>query len=278
VAAKSFNPVTPRPESSWGAPPRARAPREASGRGVTGAPTMTSSCDLYPLLAADGPTQMAADEALLDRAVPGRAGLRFYTWSDPTLSLGYFQRAADRLDVPTLAELPFVRRLTGGGAIVHHHDLTYALALPVAPPYRGAGDWVCRMHDIIRAAFSEFGISSALLGCGREQGRGRFLCFEHMTPGDVVIGDVKVVGSARRKRGTAVLQHGSILLAASPFAPHLRGVRDVAGLDATPADLVEPITRLFSQSTGWSLHECDSNDLRGTGIDRYRSSAWNERR
>src|SRR5438874_7982224 len=180
---------------------------------------MTPQCDLYPRLAADGPTQMAADEALLDRAVGGRAGLRFYTWSEPTLSLGYFQRAADRLHVPGLEALPFVRRLTGGGAIVHHHELTYALALPVAPPWRGGTDWVCRMHEIIRAAFAEFGVSAALLPCGRETGRGRFLCFEHVAPGDVVIGEAKISGSARRKRRTAVLQHGSILLAASRFAP-----------------------------------------------------------
>src|SRR5262245_28492209 len=239
---------------------------------------MTSRCDLYPLLAADGPAQMAADEALLDRAVNGRAGLRFYTWSEPTLSLGYFQRAANRLEIPALAALPFVRRLTGGGAIVHHHELTYALALPVAAPYRGAGDWVCRMHDIIRTAFSEFGVSSALLGCGRDEGRGRFLCFEHLTPGDVVIDDAKVVGSARRKRGTAVLQHGSILLAASPFAPHLSGVRDLSGVDAAPADLADVITHHFSQSTGWTLQAADANDLRQAGSDPYRLAAWNKRR
>src|SRR5437867_11338218 len=108
---------------------------------------MTPRCDLYSLLAADGPTQMAADEALLDRAIAGRAGLRFYTWSEPTLSLGYFQRATERLNVDNLSGLPFVRRLTGGGAIAHHHELTYGLARPLAPPWPGAADWVRRMHD-----------------------------------------------------------------------------------------------------------------------------------
>jgi len=239
---------------------------------------MTAHCDLYSLLSADGPAQMAADEALLDRAIAGRAGLRFYTWSDPTLSLGYFQHARDRLEVAALAELPFVRRLTGGGAIVHHHELTYALALPVALPWRGSTDWVCRMHDIIRTAFGEFGVSSALLGCGREQGKGRFLCFEHMTPGDVLVDGAKVVGSARRKRGNAVLQHGSILLAASPFAPHLRGVQELSRKGVMPAKLAEIITGHFSRATRWELQDSDPNVLRQTGNARYRQAAWNERR
>jgi lipoate-protein ligase A len=245
---------------------------------ATARQTMTAGCNYYPLLAADGPTQMAADEALLDRAVAGRAALRFYTWSEPTLSLGYFQRAADRLEIAGLAALPFVRRLTGGGAIVHHHELTYALALPVAAPWRGAADWVCRMHEVICAALAEFGVASALLGCGREDGRGRFLCFEHVTPGDVVVGDAKVVGSARRKRGTAVLQHGSILLAASPFAPQLKGIVDLCGVQLTPAELGQVITRGFAQSTGWTFRESEPTVLRQSKNDRYRDPAWNERR
>src|SRR5262249_35711609 len=79
--------------------------------------------DLFPFLTADGATQVADDEALLESAAAtGRPALRFYTWDPPTLSLGYFQPFADRLP-----GLPVVRRMTGGGAIVHHHELTYAL-------------------------------------------------------------------------------------------------------------------------------------------------------
>ena len=134
------------------------------------------------------------------------------------------------------------------------------------------------MHDAIRASLAEFGVSSALLGCGREQGRGRFLCFEHLTPGDVVVDTSKVVGSARRKRGTAVLQHGSILLAASPFAPQLKGIFDRGGVRPTPAELAEVIARRFAQSTGWAFHEIDASVLRQTKNDRYCDVAWNERR
>src|SRR5438309_978013 len=148
-------------------------------------------CDLFPLLTAGGPTQMAADEALLEHAAAtGRPAVRFYTWDPPTLSLGYFQPFATRLADPLLARLPVVRRPTGGGAIVHHHELTYALAVPTGATPPGT-NWVCRMHDVIRAALSGFGVASALLGRGREAGRGQFLCCAHLTPGDVVIGGYK---------------------------------------------------------------------------------------
>ena len=79
---------------------------------------------LLPFGSADGPTNMAADEALLECASAGVASLRFYTWTEATVSLGYFQPAAAREQVADLARLPWVRRSTGGAAIVHHHELT----------------------------------------------------------------------------------------------------------------------------------------------------------
>jgi lipoyl(octanoyl) transferase len=241
---------------------------------------MTVRCELFPLRSADGPTQMAADEALLAHAA-GHAALRFYTWSEPTLSLGYFQRAADRLTDRRLADLPFVRRPTGGGAIIHHFELTYGFALPVGLPPRDGATWVCRVHDAIRTALAEFGVASALLGCGRESGRGRFLCFEHLTPGDVVIGGAKVVGSASRKRAGAVLHHGSILLAASPHAPHLPGVRELAGMGIEAPELARVLAETFTQVFGWELAPGDWATLRSMQAEaerRYRDVSWNEKR
>src|SRR5437868_3538852 len=116
---------------------------------------MTSHvCDLFPLLSADGPTQMAADEALLDHVTAtGRPALRFYTWQPATLSLGYFQPAADRL-----AGVPYVRRASGGGAILHHRELTYGLALPPGAPWQSGASWLCRLHEFIGTALAAFDI------------------------------------------------------------------------------------------------------------------------
>src|ERR671938_8152 len=94
------------------------------------------TCRLLPSETADGPYQMAADDVLLAAAVEGVPSLGFYAGAPPTLSLGYFQRADERLADPKLAALPFVRRASGGGALVHHHEVTYALALPAGPPWQ----------------------------------------------------------------------------------------------------------------------------------------------
>ena len=69
---------------------------------------------------------MALDEVLLEGAILGEASLRFYQWREPTVSLGYFQPYAAAAG---LAGLPLVRRPTGGDLLVHHHELTYTLAL-----------------------------------------------------------------------------------------------------------------------------------------------------
>src|SRR3970040_852910 len=81
----------------------------------------------------DGPTNMAGDEALMtlvgtDDSPPT---LRLYQWIEPTISLGYFQHFVDyRALPPPAGELPVVRRLPGGGAILHDLELTYSLSLP----------------------------------------------------------------------------------------------------------------------------------------------------
>src|SRR5436190_6027688 len=93
-------------------------------------------CRLLPTVGRSGSANMALDEALLRSALERRvAGLRFYTWSEPTLSLGYFQAHAERRIDPLLADVAYVRRPTGGAAILHHRELTYALALPAGTPW-----------------------------------------------------------------------------------------------------------------------------------------------
>src|SRR5207249_11851098 len=69
------------------------------------------------------------------------------------------------------------------------------------------------------------------------RGAGTFLCFQHYTPGDLLVGSAKVVGSAQRRARSAFLQHGSILLARSPYAPALAGIRELTGRDLAIAEV-----------------------------------------
>ena len=76
---------------------------------------------------ASGAWNMGFDEAMLAWAgETGGTWLRFYQWTPATLSLGYFQSVRSREQHLESRELPVVRRASGGGAIVHHHELTYS--------------------------------------------------------------------------------------------------------------------------------------------------------
>jgi lipoate-protein ligase A len=227
-------------------------------------------------LPARGTWNMAVDEALLLRAVENRSPtFRFYEWEEPTLSLGYFQRHADRtLHEPSI-RCPLVRRTTGGGAILHDRELTYSCTLPTAHALaRRAADLYYAIHEAIVAVLAEFGLAAHLVqcdqraigtpateptggfGCGAA-GRGAqetaiglaqepFLCFQRLTAGDIIFKGQKVVGSAQRRCRGAVLQHGSILLARSEHAPELPGICDLGNFQLEASDLAERLGAALS--------------------------------
>jgi lipoate-protein ligase A len=158
---------------------------------------------------------MAIDEWLLDQAVsrPGAAGamLRFYSWRRPTLSIGFHQRRLPGHWPPILREggLDLVRRPSGGRAVLHAGELTYALVWPQAPQrraeaYQQACGW-------LQAAFAELGLP---LSFGRQAASAeRNSCFATSTAADLVHGSgAKRIGSAQLWRGGCLLQHGAILL------------------------------------------------------------------
>jgi lipoyl(octanoyl) transferase len=245
---------------------------------------MTPHVRLLPFESLPGPANMAADEVLLEAAEAGVASLRFYGWAEPTLSLGYFQPSGDRLADPLLAGLPWVRRATGGAALVHHHEVTYALALPAGRPWQAAGEsWVCRFHHLITAALTPTGAKTRAVVCGEEKRLGPVLCFLHQTPGDLLAESAKVVGSAQRKRKGALLQHGGILLARSEFAPQLPGLAELAGVRFTAGDVAKLVADGFAADTGWELvpgeWSADESARRAALVSqKYARPEWNEKR
>ncbi len=227
---------------------------------------------------------MAADEVMLIAAAErGIASLRFYTWTEPTLSLGYFQAANERNHFPSLADCAWVRRPSGGGAIMHHRELTYCLALPAGAPWQTKESWICRFHQTLVVALLEFDIESRLVVCGEKKKLGPFLCFLHHAPGDLLVNGSKVAGSAQRKMRGALMQHGSILLAQSPHAPALGGISELDGKRISAEELQSTLIRQFASRIGWimerdcwSLDEQQQTDL--IARDKYQSAAWNSKR
>lgn len=175
---------------------------------------------------ADGPANMAADESLAEEAVARDACcVRVYGWKHATVSLGGFQRAADAAAVPAIAGVPLVRRPSGGGAIVHGSDLTYAAAVPRTHAWGGRPQaFYDAFHDALCAALGEAGIAAAPWRAPAAAEEDVFLCFDRRAAGDVVIDPPggqaprghKVLGSAQRRLAAAVLQHGSLLVRRSP--------------------------------------------------------------
>jgi lipoate-protein ligase A len=236
-----------------------------------------------PYAVADGPRNMAADEALLESAVRGVASLRFYGWREATVSLGYFQPERLRRDDPRLAPLPYVRRPSGGGTLVHHHELTYALALPAGSPWHSGDSWLVRMHRVLAAALTDLGVTAGLHTPVGDEASEDFLCFRHFTPGDLLIGPGKVAGSAQRRQRGALMQHGSILLAQSPYTPTLPGIRELSGRSLSSDPVRRAVLWQLLEQTGWELTDAawtedEQRRLEELAESKYAQDRWNRKR
>jgi lipoate-protein ligase A len=181
---------------------------------------------------------MAVDETLLESAArENRLTLRSYQWSEPTLSLGYFQRYEDRQRHRASLAAVCVRRSTGGGAILHDRELTYSIAVPQSHALgRNAQQLYDALHQSLIDCLRKFGVADLCLAA-ETSGSESFLCFQRRAIGDVLLGSHKVAGSAQRRRHSAVLQHGSILLSASQMAPELPGINDLTNATLTADEL-----------------------------------------
>jgi len=165
-----------------------------------------------------GGMNMALDEVLLHEVAAGRSlpVLRLYRWRSETVSLGYFQRneVVNRTFCHS-SGIDVVRRLTGGRAVLHEQEVTYAVIAGggerfptrVEESYR-------KIAEILHATLRSLGIE-AELAPPRREGRERALpaaCFEAAAGYELLCQGQKIVGSAQRRQGDFFLQHGSIPL------------------------------------------------------------------
>ncbi|MBK6766863.1 MAG: hypothetical protein IPG71_11300 [bacterium] len=184
--------------------------------------------------------------------------LTIYEWEVPTLSLGFHQETT-KLDLPRLAaaNMPLVRRPTGGAAVLHSEELTYAIVVPTAGDLR-AGAWLQEYVGIsITEALCEIGVQAALDERGEALSPlpNRTSCFARTSRWEVAVKGKKLVGSAQRRQGDALLQHGSILMGND----HLRIVEYLAVNRPEERDLLRK--RLDSKAT------CVTNEI-GAGDHR----------
>ena len=193
---------------------------------------------------------MGLDGALLEDA-DAPPTMRFYSWSPPALSLGYFQRFAE---VPAASEAAVVvRRITGGGAIHHANELTFSIATSLGNPlFQGpVTRSYARIHELVCAALSKLGCEAALRGDGTllSDAQATGMCFHHSTALDIAWAGRKGVGSAQRRTGGRVLHHGSIKLGSSKYDT---GVAELDGI-ADPSELAWELTEVFREQAGIRL-------------------------
>lgn len=170
---------------------------------------------LIPLLDAPGNIQMAIDQWLLEQHQCGKhpPTLRFYTWSPLAISLGYHQHKYPQDWQKLIWEgekIDLVRRPTGGRAVLHQGDLTYAVVTSGLPANRVQA--YVKICEFLIQGWRSLGID---LHYGKA-GRGYIHnpnCFGTATGADLVtIDGSKFIGSAQLRKGDFILQHGSINL------------------------------------------------------------------
>ena len=162
---------------------------------------------------------MAVDAALLNDCEQGRIPptVRLYGWSEPAITLGYSQKAEEELDIKRCRELgiSIVRRPTGGRALLHHRELTYAVVAPVslAPFNRGLKATFGAVSEALLVGLQCLGIQGDINTSKQRIESARSpACFASLNHCEITVDGKKLVGSAQKRTSKAFLQHGSLIM------------------------------------------------------------------
>jgi lipoyl(octanoyl) transferase len=167
--------------------------------------------------AGDAAFNMALDEALLETVSRGgRPILRFYGWTQPAATFGYFQRIAEVEQATPLR--PLIRRPTGGGIVPHDADWTYSFVVPPGHEWYSlaAVESYRRIHAWLQSAFTEMNVPTELAPCCRKPdvpGGGSQLpgaCFIGYEKFDLLWHGKKIAGAAQRRNKSGLLIQGSV--------------------------------------------------------------------
>jgi lipoyl(octanoyl) transferase len=233
---------------------------------------------------------MGMDQALLARAGQGECWLRLYRWAPYCLSFGRHEPALRRYDRERIEArgLDVVRRPTGGRAVWHAEELTYAVAAS-ASPFGGLRQAYEEIHRMLLAALRLLGVDAVLAPPRAAVGVDAGACFASPAGGEITVGGRKLVGSAQLREGTGLLQHGSVLLAGrqTPVQEVTRGsapvdlavpLAEATGHAPAPGDVAEAVATAAAErwGGGWErgsagprlLEEASSHGL------RFRSPEW----
>lgn len=247
----------------------------------------------------DGPRSgvdnMALDHALASNLKEGEAVLRLYSWQRPTVSFGRNEPARGLYSTDEAIRLgvDYVRRPTGGRAVLHDAELTYAVAAPLRA-WGGLRDAYVRINQALAGAMRALGAPVHLAGDGPTPSVDAGPCFQSPAVGEVTAGGRKLVGSAQCRIEGALLQHGSIILSGDQKLLGRLNERSVGEHDppATLSDIVGAVSRddvveavtsaMKAEFRGeWFEDEPDVGEVTVAGTlaaERYGRAEWTWRR
>jgi lipoate-protein ligase A len=201
----------------------------------------------------DGATNMARDEAIAALHAAGTTPptLRLYRWQPACLSLGRFQRSGE-IDRESCARygIAIVRRPSGGRALLHDDELTYAIVARDDHPLLGGESILASYRQIslaLRDGLKRLGVAAELTPVERERRTGgSAACFDAPASYELTVGGRKLVGSAQTRRNGVLLQHGAI-----PLTPH---ADRLAALLRHPPDDLQAKMIALSDVCGQTIH------------------------
>jgi lipoate-protein ligase A len=272
-----------------------------------------SDTNTWRLLVCDpdsGARNMALDEAILESVSSGSAlpTLRLYAWRPPCLSLGYAQPVGD-VDRQALADRGWqlVRRPTGGRAILHTDELTYAVIAPDGHPDLRGGvlESYRRLSRGLTSGLAALGVSvdpvhEAPIPPGSRENP---VCFEAPSAYEITVGGLKLLGSAQVRRRGGILQHGTLPLAGdisriclalrygdqhareearSRVLARAATLGRLLGYDPAWPVVVQAMQSGFEQALGWQFEPGEvlpreSERARELEDERFTDPAWTER-
>jgi lipoyl(octanoyl) transferase len=223
------------------------------------------SCSAWAILRS-GPCHphqnMAIDDALLEHsAIFGTPLLRFYAWSEPAATFGYFQHYHE---IATWTSLrPLIRRPTGGGLVPHDHDWTYSVVIPPNHPWYKlkAAQSYQLVHEWLREGFAAIGFTTHLAPAPVREGIGR--CFIGAEQHDLLWQARKIAGAAQRRNKQGLLIQGSVQPPTREF--------DREDWEAAMRKFINP-------SAEWELPETLRKRADQLALEQYSQPAYNERR
>ncbi|MBC8525968.1 MAG: lipoate--protein ligase family protein [Candidatus Cloacimonetes bacterium] len=163
---------------------------------------------------------MAIDEAILQGVSKGISPqtVRVYDWNPPTISFGFHQNIEKQIDIDRVKKYGFgiVRRPTGGRAVLHYDELTYAVIALNSEILKGSIlDSYRKISNVLLNTLNEIGIEADMensLPVLNEQKNWTNPCFASASKYEIHYKHKKIIGSAQMRKHNVLLQHGSILL------------------------------------------------------------------